>query len=140
MKQKIKERLAGKITSWEERSARRVYFSLDKADILFAVKVMFKDLGLRFSIASGIEVPQGIEILYHFSDDKAGVFYSARVLIEDKKNPSIDSLATLFPGAEWIEREMWEMLGIDFKGHPNLTRLLLSEDWPQGDYPLRAKK
>ena len=44
------------------------------------------------------------------------------------------------PQAEWIEREIWEMLGINFKGHPNLKRLLLAEDWPEDKYPLRNKQ
>ncbi|MDI6606200.1 MAG: NADH-quinone oxidoreductase subunit C, partial [Candidatus Omnitrophota bacterium] len=82
----------------------------------------------------------GLEILYHFSMDKSGVIYSARVLIEDKKSPKIDSIAPLFPGAEWIEREIWELLGINFIGHPNLTHLLLIDDWPEGKYPLRKVK
>jgi NADH-quinone oxidoreductase subunit C len=62
-----------------------------------------------------------------------------RIFVEDKDNPEVDSITPLFPGAEWIEREMWEMLGIKFKGHPNLKRLLLSDDWPEGKYPLRHK-
>jgi Ni,Fe-hydrogenase III component G len=140
IKDRIKERLSNKIITWEEKSSRRIYFSIKKEDILETVKFLFKELGLRFSIASGIDTPSGFEILYHFSFDKAGQFYSVRVLLEDKKHPQIDSIATIFPGAEWIEREMWEMLGINFIGHPNLKRLLLSEDWPQGQYPLRHEQ
>lgn len=139
VKDKIKEGLQGKVIAWEEKSPRRIYFSVKKEDIRETVKFLFKDLKLRFAIASGIDTPRGFEILYHFSFDKTGEFYSVRVLIEDKNNPQIDSIATIFPGAEWIEREMWEMLGINFTGHPNLKRLLLSEDWPEGEYPLRQK-
>jgi NADH-quinone oxidoreductase subunit C len=58
-------------------------------------------------------------------------------VIADKKNPRIDSITPLFPGADWIEREMWEMLGIEFTGHPDMKKLLLCDDWPQGNYPLR---
>ncbi len=137
IKDRIKERLDKKILEWKEHSARRIYFSIDKKDILEVAKVLFSDLRLRFAIASGVDTPSGFEILYHFSFDKTGEFYSVRVLIEDKKHPEIDSIAPVFAAAEWIEREMWEMLGINFKGHPNLKRLLLSEDWPQGQYPLR---
>jgi Ni,Fe-hydrogenase III component G len=39
--------------------------------------------------------------------------------------------------AEWIEREIHDILGIDFKNHPNLKRLILFDDWPEGVYPLR---
>lgn len=133
----IKEALGTKIKEWSQNFPKRIYFSIDKKDIVETVKLLFNKLGLRFVIASATDMPCGFEILYHFSFDKTGQIYSARVLIEDKADPEIDSIATLFPGAEWIEREIWEMLGINFKGHPNLKRLLLSEDWPEGQYPLR---
>ena len=139
MKDKIRERLGDKILSWEEVSRRRVYFAVKKEDIFETVKFLFKELGLRFSTASGIDTPQGIEILYHFSFDEQGEIYSVRVIIEDKKHPEVDAITPIFPGAEWVEREIWEMLGVNFKGHPNLKRLLLADDWPQGDYPLRHK-
>lgn len=139
IRERIKEGLGKKILEWKEHSPRRVYFSVDKKDILETAKLLFKNLGLRFSTASGIDTPAGFEILYHFSYDKKGEFFSVRVLIEEKKNPEIDAITPIFPGAEWIEREMWEMLGINFIGHPNLKRLLLAEDWPEGEYPLRQK-
>jgi NADH:ubiquinone oxidoreductase subunit C len=134
---RIKEELGSKITYWQENNSKRIYFTIDKKDIFKTVEFIFREIGLRFIIASGINTPSGFEILYHFSDDKAGEVYSARVLIEDKNNPQIDSITPIFPGAEWIEREMWELLGINFKGHPNLKHLLLSEDWPKDQYPLR---
>ena len=137
IKETIQEKLGSKILAWEERSSRRIYLSVKKEDIFETVKLFFKELGLRFSIASGMETPDGFEILYHFAYDATGEMYSVRVFIDDKKNPAIDAITPLFPGAEWIEREMWELLGINFKGHPNLKRLLLAEDWPEGNYPLR---
>ncbi len=136
---KIKEKLGKLIISWQESSPRRIYFSVAQEDIFKTAQFLFKELGLRFSTASGVDTHLGLEILYHFSDDKTGVIYSVRVLITDKNNPQIDAITPIFPGAEWIEREMWELLGINFKGHPNLKRLLLAEDWPEGNYPLRHK-
>ena len=138
-KNRIQERLGSAIFAWKETNPRRVYFSAKKEDIRKVASFLFKDLELRFSIASGVDTPDGFEILYHFCDDKSGEVYSVRVLIEDKKSPSIDSITPLFAGAEWIEREMWELLGINFTGHPNLKRLLLDEEWPEGEYPLRKE-
>jgi NADH:ubiquinone oxidoreductase subunit C len=135
----IRERLGSKVLDWHEHSARRIYFSIAKEDIFETVKFLFKELGLRFSTASGVDTPQGLEILYHFSFDQTGEIYSIRVLIQDKKHPEIEAITPIFPGAEWSEREIWEMLGINFKGHPNLKRLLLADDWPEGKYPLRHK-
>jgi Ni,Fe-hydrogenase III component G len=136
---KIKEKLANQIVNWYQHSPRRFYISINPADIREVAKIIFKDLGLRFSIASAQDKPEGLEILYHFSFDQTGEIFSLRVLVSDKQKPEIDSLASLFPAAEWIEREMWELLGINFIGHPNLKRLLLSEDWPEGKFPLRQE-
>ena len=136
----VQERLNGKIISWQMPNSRRYYLTVKKEDIVTVARVLFEDLSLRFCIASGVDTPEGIEILYHFSDDKSGIIFSVRTLIEDKNSPEIDSLVQLFSAAEWIEREMWEMLGINFRGHPNLKRLLLAEDWPEGEHPLRQKK
>jgi len=136
----VKSKLDDKVIDWQEHSPRRIYITVRPKDIKEVARLMFKNLGFRFVIASGTDTPAGIEILYHFSYDKGGILFSVRVLIEDKKNPQIDSIATLFPAAEWIEREMWELLGINFVGHPNLTHLLLIDDWPQGEFPLRHKE
>ncbi len=77
-----------------------------------------------------------LEILYHFSIEYLNVLISLRVKL-DKQEPKVTSLAPVFKGANWIEREMNELLGIDFQGHPDLRRLLLADEWPQGVYPLR---
>ncbi|MDD2680214.1 MAG: NADH-quinone oxidoreductase subunit C [Candidatus Omnitrophica bacterium] len=140
MRDRIKESLQDKIKDWQEKSIKRIYFSIDKKDIFKVTQALFKELELRFITATATDMPDYFELIYHFSNDPAGEIYSARVILEDKLRPEIQSITPLFPGAEWIEREIWEMLGINFKGHPNLKKLLLSEDWPQDDYPLRNKK
>jgi NADH:ubiquinone oxidoreductase subunit C len=136
---RLKETFFDKILKIQERSLRRIYLEIRPEDIVSFAKFIFKDLGCRFCIASGTDTPEGLEILYHFSDDSTGRILSLRVLLKDKKHPQIDSLALVFKGAEWIEREIWEMLGINFLGHPNLKRLLLADAWPEGEYPLRKR-
>lgn len=56
---------------------------------------------------------------------------------------SVPSLVPLWNGANWLERECYDMFGIIFDGHPNLKRMLLPDDWEEGhplrkDYPLRG--
>lgn len=104
IKDSIRERLGGKILHWQEPGSRRVYLAIDKGAILEAARFFFEELRMRFTTASAADTAQGLEILYHFSFDQAGEFYTLRVLLEDKASPEIDSLAPLFPGAEWIER------------------------------------
>jgi NADH:ubiquinone oxidoreductase subunit C len=137
MIEKVREDLFGIVSGWREHSVKRVYATLKQKDLKEAVTILFKDSGLRFITASGQENPDGFEIIYHFSLDTTGEIISLQVALEDKKDPKIDSIATIIIGAEWIEREMWELLGINFIGHPNLKRLLLAEEWPQGEFPLR---
>jgi NADH-quinone oxidoreductase subunit C len=57
----------------------------------------------------------------------------------------VASLTPLWNGANWLEREAYDMVGIIFEGHPNLRRMLLPDDWDEGfplrkDYPLRGWK
>lgn len=137
---KIRDKFSDKIQKFEEKSMRRIYIDLKPEDIPAAAGFIFKDLGCRFTIATGIDKPCGIEILYHFSQDSSGKMINLRTVIADKKNPEIESLAPIIKGAEWIEREIWELLGVNFKGHPNLKHLLLIDDWPEGKYPLRKEK
>jgi len=57
-----------------------------------------------------------------------------RVQVPDSE-PVVDSLWDLFPGVEAMEREVYDMFGIVFEGHPDLTRILMPEDWE--GHPLR---
>jgi len=140
IEEQIKEKLKDKIIDWYKHSERRFYLSVKPIDIVDIAKILFGEIKLRFNTATGLQTPKGFEIIYHFSFDKEGKIFSVRTLIEDKLNPEIDSITPIIKGAEWIEREIWEMLGINFKGHPNLKRLLLAEDWPEGKFPLRRQE
>jgi NADH-quinone oxidoreductase subunit C len=50
-------------------------------------------------------------------------------------DPEVDSLTTLWPGANWLEREAWDMFGVVFTGHPDLRRILMYQEFE--GYPLR---
>jgi Ni,Fe-hydrogenase III component G len=119
-----------------EKSEKRLYVEVEPKLIAKIASHLFSSLGARFNIASGVDTRFHMEILYHFTFEEINLIVSLRVKL-DKDKPEIDSLAPLFEGANWIEREMNELLGINFIGHPDLRRLLLSDDWPEGVYPLR---
>ena len=70
--------------------------------------------------------------------DKDGLIVSIRTL-SSKPEIEMPTISDIISGALWIEREIHEMFGVDFIGHPNLERLLLPDDWEEGVYPFRKK-
>ena len=83
------------------------------------------------------------EVVYHFYSLKQNQRLRLKVPV-DQKNPEIDTLSDLWPSANWYEREVWDMFGIRFRGHPNLKRILMYEEF-QGhplrkDYPFNKRQ
>lgn len=132
----IKVRAGKDLLDLNDRSERRVYVTIKKEILPKITRYLFNDVKVRFVIASGVDIRKAIEILYHFSIDEIGLIISLRVVL-DKSNLEVDSLTSIMKCASWIEREIHELLGVNFKGHPNLKHLLLKDDWPKGNYPLR---
>jgi Ni,Fe-hydrogenase III component G len=135
--EQIKDKFGTKIEI-SLRSYRRVYINAPKVEVEAVIRFLYTELGARFSIATGLDTQTGVEILYHMAFDREGLLVSVRTLVE-KPELEINSFTGFMPSAEWIEREIHEMLGVKFLGHPNLERLLLPDDWPEGVYPYRKK-
>lgn len=74
------------------------------------------------------------EVVYHLYSMRRGRRLRVKVPVPEA-DPSVDSLTPLWQGANWLEREVWDMFGIRFIGHPDLRRILLYEEF-QG-HPLR---
>jgi NADH-quinone oxidoreductase subunit C len=74
------------------------------------------------------------QLSYHFLShaSKERVRLSARV---DEDDPSVESITSIWPGANYYEREVFDLFGIRFAGHPNLRRILMPDDW--NGHPLR---
>jgi Ni,Fe-hydrogenase III component G len=119
-----------------EKSPRRVYLDVKKEEAAEILDYLFNELEARLSTATALDVREGVEILYHMALDEEGVMLSIRVIVP-KPDLKMDSITPRIPSADWIEREIHEMLGVDFIGHPELKRLLLPDDWPSDVYPLR---
>jgi len=124
------------ILDLHDKSRSRVYVTITPESIVKIGTYLFRNVGARFNIASGTDMPPDIEILYHFIVEDINLLISLRVNL-DRENPVIDSLGKDIEAMNWIEREMSELLGITFTGHPDPRRLLLADNWPEGVYPLR---
>ena len=118
----------------------RLYFEVSADNLHEVVRHLFRTMGCRLSTATGMEMYRGLEVLYHFSHDATGQYYCPRVVMTDKKNPRMPSITPLVKGAEWIEREMAELLGITFEGHPRPEPLLTRNHPQPPDKPLRKRR
>jgi NADH-quinone oxidoreductase subunit C len=89
----------------------------------------------------GLELPEGaprFEVVYHLRSMKTGerLRLKAQVdLPEDGSEPVVDTIVDLWKSANWMEREVFDMFGIKFRGHPDLRRILMYEEFV--GYPLR---
>ncbi len=69
------------------------------------------------------------EVIYQLYSIEYRVGLRLKAQIKDSEDPSIDSITSLWTGADWLERETFDLLGITFNEHPNLKRILTPEDW-----------
>lgn len=90
---------------------------------------------------------------YRDATDRYGLVYllantttaerlTIRVMLNDP-DPTVPSVMPLWTGADWLEREVWDMFGIHFEGHPDLRRILMPEEFAahplRKDYPLQGR-
>ncbi len=86
----------------------------------------------------GVDLEDGnFEVVYIFWMRTSSLLCQLKVALQEE-DLWVDTVADIYPGLEWHERETHEMFGIDFKGHPDL-RLLLLPDELEGQYPLRKR-
>ncbi|NQX70604.1 NADH-quinone oxidoreductase subunit C [Paenibacillus alba] len=83
---------------------------------------------------SGVDQETHLEVAYHLLSLTHKQEYCVKVKT-DREQPSIPSVALTWPTADWNEREVYDLLGIDFPGHPNLVRIMMPDDWV--GHPLR---
>jgi NADH-quinone oxidoreductase subunit C len=109
-------------------------------------QAMRDDEALRFELCtsvSGVDYlgsdDRRLHVVYHLTS----MTYRRRIRLEcavSVEDPHLPSVTSVYPTADWQERETYDMFGVIFDGHPNLTRILMPDDWegfPQRkDYPL----
>ena len=122
----------------EERSESRSYVGVDAGMVRDVAGFLFNNLGARLIVMTCLETRAGMELLYHFSFDGLGKIVTLRAVIP-MPEPRIDSITPIIDGAEYIEREINDLFGVEFVGHPNPTRFLLGDAWPEGVYPYRKE-
>jgi len=136
----LRDELKEALISYEYIAEKRAFVALiDRGSLVKALELLDKISGgeLHLTSINGADLGgQEIELTYFIwlLPQKIRVLIKTRLPKNDLK---VHSAVNVMPAAILYEREVHEMLGVVFEGHPKLERLFLPEDWPEGVYPLR---
>ncbi|MHB1131859.1 MAG: NADH-quinone oxidoreductase subunit C [Chloroflexota bacterium] len=93
------------------------------------------ELGFNYlSCVSGVDMKDHMQVVYHLHALARVLTVQLRVRL-DRDNPVVDSVVPVWPTANWLERETYDLLGIEFSGHPDPRRIFLDDDFV--GHPLR---
>ncbi|MEX0725586.1 MAG: NADH-quinone oxidoreductase subunit C [Planctomycetaceae bacterium] len=129
------------------RDNRRAVVSADR--LLAALTYLKNDAGFDqltdITAVDYLEFPDAVDrygVVYILLNTQTGARLIVKTLINEP-DPQLPSVYSLWRGADWLEREVFDMFGIAFKGHPDLRRILMPEEFTafplRKDYPLRGR-
>jgi NADH-quinone oxidoreductase subunit C/D len=135
----------GLTTFWTSREKVRDILQYLKTEIVRPYRMLYDLTALdeRVRMHRQGQPPSDFTVVYHL----LSLAHKQRLRIKlrvDGDDPVVDSITHLWGSANWLEREVWDMFGIRFAGHPNLKRILLYEEFEghplRKDYPLRKRQ
>ncbi len=88
----------------------------------------------RLEMVTAVDTGDDFELVYRLESRSLSMSATVRVDVP-RGEPKVPSAFELWPAADWQEREVYDLFGIRFSGHPDLKRILLPEDWM--GFPLR---
>jgi NADH/F420H2 dehydrogenase subunit C len=107
---------------------------VDRTNLVAVCRFLRDQLGFDLlSSISGVDMLDHLETVYHLRSLTRGQLLQVKVRLDNEK-PEVDSVVSVWPTANWLERETYDMFGIKFSGHPDLRRMLLDDDFV--GYPL----
>ncbi len=129
---KFKSYFGEKIQSIEIPSLYRVSIHIPAEIIVDICKFIRDDLEFpHISAVLGVDHESHLTCVYEFGRWDKGTMIEIIVQLDDQENPEIPSITSIYAGANWHERETFDLFGIRFLGHPNLRRILLPEEWDE---------
>ncbi|HKV58783.1 MAG TPA: NADH-quinone oxidoreductase subunit C [Ktedonobacteraceae bacterium] len=107
---------------------------VDSSNLVAVCRFLRDQLGFdMLSCISGVDMLDHLETVYHLRSLTRKQLLQIKVRLDHEK-PEVDSVVSVWPTANWLERETYDMYGIKFAGHPDLRRMLLDDDFE--GYPL----
>jgi NADH:ubiquinone oxidoreductase subunit C len=135
---KIKSTMGDDILEVKIPRHRRILIHVHKNAFKKAIRYLAQKADFtHISTITGVDVGDEIEAIYHLSRE-GRIELSLKVRTQ-KNNPALPTITDIIPGATLYEREVHDLLGLTFEGHPDLSPLVLPEGWPPDVYPLRKE-
>jgi len=137
--QQLKDKFGPAIQQVDLPSDNRLHVYIDPASVKPICQYIFRDMNARYVISIGCDdrpYSGKFQVLHHFAFDTDKVLCSIISRLPGDQ-PRIDSISGIIPGANWAEREIKDMFGIEPVGHPYPKRLVLPDGWPENHHPLR---
>ena len=130
-------RFANDFSGWNRPGDRRIRVRVKSESFSAVARFLAGSGQVRFITATAMDTLRAfIEVWYHFDLFQTPQVLSLLVLVP-KTDPRLPSITPVLPGADRIEREITEMFGVRFEGHPRPGRLLLPEGWSRAVPPMR---
>ena len=108
---------------------------LPAAELLTALRTLRDSHGYRYYVlGTGTEAAAAFEVTHAVRNLESNDTLFVKVSVP-KDAPEVDSIAFVYAGAEWQEREIWDLIGVTFRAHPDLRRILMPDEYP--GHPLR---
>lgn len=137
------ETMDGIPTFWVSRDRVRDLLRYLKHDIQEPYRMLYDLTAIdeRMRTHRNGQPPSDFTVVYHLLSFDRNAYIRIKVPLTGDR-PSLPSICDLWPNANWYERETWDMFGIVFDNHPNLTRILMPKTWTghplRKDHPARA--
>jgi len=133
--QRIQQDLGGRAIEVTNPDRRRIFVKVNPAELLSAVTLLRDKYDCRYlATISGLDKGETFEILYHFASPAANINVRTEV---PRASPHVESITPVIPGAVLYERELQDMFGLVIDHIPDPRPLVVPDDWPAGNYPLR---
>ncbi len=108
----------------------------EKLKVLMPHLIEEKELDFDYLFClSGVDWGEELGVVYHLTSTRHNHSVEIKVKTENRENPEFDTVSDLWKSADFFEREVWDLYGIRFKGHPDMRRIFLEESWV--GYPMR---
>lgn len=102
---------------------------IDRTNLVAVCRFLRDQLNFDLlSCISGVDMLDHLETVYHMRSTTRGQLLQIKVRLNYEK-PEVDSIVSVWPTANWLERETYDLFGIRFAGHPDLRRMLLDDDF-----------